>query len=109
MSRPGRPTTVSRSKKRRREDVPRGLHHPCRLFTDDSKLIATIKDAQDIILLQNDIDRLSLWASTWEMKFNHPKCKYNIMDHFNKNCVELEFTIVMLDENTRYTLEQITD
>ena len=38
-------------------DMPQGLHHPCRLFADDTKVIATIRNTQEIIFLQNDIER----------------------------------------------------
>ena len=77
-------------------NMPQGLHHPCRLFANDTKVIATIRNTQDIIFLQNNIDRLSQWASTWELKFNHLKCKYIIFNkkgHFKKNCVEPKLTM----------------
>ncbi len=45
-------------------DMPRDLHHHCRLFADDTKLVASIKNAQDYALLQNDINKLVSWART---------------------------------------------
>ena len=91
-------------------DMPKHLHHPCKLFADDTKLIAIIKNTQDIVLLQEDIDRLSAWNTTWDMKFNHQKCKYMVFNkkkHFRSNCVEPELTIKIPELETRHTLEQI--
>ncbi len=34
----------------------------CKLFADDSKLIAIIKNSMDREILQNDVDRLVEWA-----------------------------------------------
>ncbi len=60
-------------------DMPRDLHHHCRLFADDTKLIAPIKNAQDYALLQSDINKLVSWARTWNMSFNIEKCKFMII------------------------------
>ena len=40
-------------------DMPGLVHHFCKLFADDTKLIAVIKNAAVYELLQQDIDRLS--------------------------------------------------
>ena len=56
-------------------DMPDLIEHLCKLFADDSKVIAVIKDYQDSDRLQSDLDKLVTWAQTWKMKFNHEKCK----------------------------------
>ncbi len=45
------------------------------LFTDDSKPLAIIKNAQDIELLLPDIVSLTEWSRVWEMSFKADKCK----------------------------------
>ena len=56
-------------------DMPDLIEHLCKLFADDSKVIAVIKNYQDSERLQTDLDKLVNWAQTWKMKFNHDKCK----------------------------------
>ena len=51
----------------------------CRLFADDTKLLAAIRNAADMALVQKDIDTLVKWASDWIMSFNVDKCKYMIV------------------------------
>ena len=53
------------------------------MYADNCKLIAIIKNLQDMIQLQNDIDSLQEWAKTWQMSFNYSKCK--VMHLGNKN------------------------
>jgi hypothetical protein len=52
----------------------------CKLFADDSKLIAVIKDVLDLNALQVDIDRLVDWSIKWKMCFNEEKCKSMFFD-----------------------------
>lgn len=51
------------------------LKHFCKLFADDSQLVATIKDLLACELLQEDRDALMEWSIKWEMSFNFEKCK----------------------------------
>jgi hypothetical protein len=62
-------------------DMPEALNHFCKLFADDSKLIATIRNSQDRIVLQEDLDKLAIWANDWKMKFNFNKCKTMSLNH----------------------------
>ncbi len=56
-------------------DMPSLAQHFCKLFADDTKLLAFIKKAEDLDLLQQDIDNLILWLKTRLMLFNEEKCK----------------------------------
>ena len=56
-------------------EMPESLGHFCKLFADDSKLVAVIKNKTDCELLQSDLDKLSRWSHDWKMKFNYEKCK----------------------------------
>ena len=56
-----------------------------KIFADDTKVfkaISTIQDAED---LQADIDRLALWAKTWQLPYNELKCK---TIHYGKNNIK---------------------
>ena len=58
-------------------DLPRSVKDcMCRLFADDTKLLAAIRNAADMALVQKDIDTLVKWASDWIMSFKVDKCKY---------------------------------
>ena len=56
-------------------DLPSLAHHFCKLFADDTKLIAVIKDSHGYFLLQDDIYSLVEWSHKWKMSFNEEKCK----------------------------------
>jgi hypothetical protein len=50
-------------------------HSKLKLFTDDSLLYKLIKNPEDTRKLQVDLDNLTKWAGTWQMKFNESKCE----------------------------------
>ena len=58
-------------------DLPSCVNSKVRLFADDCLLYREIKNNQDQIDMQRDLDALMDWGSTWGMKFNTKKC--NIM------------------------------
>ena len=46
-----------------------------RLFADDTAMYLTIGDTEEGKVLQNDLDRLSVWEDRWDMEFNRSKCQ----------------------------------
>ena len=70
--------------------MPDALNHICKLFADDSKLIGVIKNSNDTMRLQEDLDKLSNWVNEWRMKFNYDKCKIMTI---GKNIIRCESTI----------------
>jgi len=46
-----------------------------RLFADDSLLYRKIKSPEDAQILQNDLNALQEWETTWKMSFNPDKCE----------------------------------
>ena len=58
-------------------DLPSCVNSNVRLFADDCLLYREIKNNQDQIDIQRDLDTLIDWGSTWGMTFNAKKC--NIM------------------------------
>lgn len=55
-------------------DMPNCVKSLIRLFADDAKLYRTIKDRQDCETLQEDLNSLLSWATTWQLNFNVNKC-----------------------------------
>ena len=45
-----------------------------RLFADDCACYREIKDIEETLKLQRDINRLGNWARKWGMRFQHVKC-----------------------------------
>ena len=55
-------------------DLPSCVTSQVRLFADDCLLYRSIKSINDQIQLQQDLQSLEKWATTWGMKFNATKC-----------------------------------
>ena len=56
-------------------DLPEKLTSQVRLFADDTAVYLTTGGLDDGTVLQNDLDKLSLWESQWDMEFNASKCQ----------------------------------
>ena len=56
-------------------DLPEKLSSQVRLFANDTAVYLTIGGLDDGTVLQNDLDKLSLWESQWDMEFNPSKCQ----------------------------------
>eukprot|EP00794_Sanderia_malayensis_P002068 gene2068-2345_t len=50
-------------------------HSTVYIFADDTKIYKETKTAQDVQLLQQDLDSLIKWSVTWLLKFHPAKCK----------------------------------
>ena len=55
-------------------DISSDTESEIRLFADDCVCYREIKDEEDTIKLQRDIDRLGSWARKWDMRFQPVKC-----------------------------------
>ena len=58
-------------------DLPSVVSSKVRLFADDCLIYRNIKNKEDPIALQKDLNLLENWGNTWGMCFNAAKC--NIM------------------------------
>ena len=57
-------------------DMPNIVSNYIKLFADDSKILAQIKNKDlDYKLIQNDLNSLVKWSKDWQMTFNSDKCK----------------------------------
>ena len=55
-------------------DIAQDLNSNIRLFADDALLYRSIRSQEDHNRMQEDLDTLAHWASTWCMEFNVTKC-----------------------------------
>jgi ribonuclease P/MRP protein subunit RPP40 len=81
-------------------EIPDLMYHICKLYADDNKIIAILKEESDTNRLQQDIAHLQAWCKTWCAKLNEAKCK--IM-HIGRQNAEQSYTIPLENDNT-YTL-----
>ena len=58
-------------------DLPSVVSSEVRLFADDCLIYRNVKNKEDQIALQKDLNLLENWGNTWGMRFNAAKC--NIM------------------------------
>lgn len=56
-------------------DIPDFISSKIRFYADDCVLYREIKDCNDSILLQNDLNSVSSWCSKWLMRVNTEKTK----------------------------------
>ena len=69
-------------------DITSDIESEFRLFADDCVCYREIKDVEDIVKLQKDIDRLGSWARKWGMRFQSVKC--NMMQLTNKRTSKIQ-------------------
>ena len=87
-------------------DITADTESEIRLFADACVCYREIKDKEDTLKLQRDIDRLGNWARKWGMKFQPVKC--NMMQltrkHLNKiqASYTLEGTVLEYVDNIKY-------
>ena len=55
-------------------DISADIESKIRLFADDCVCYREIKELEDTVKLQKDIDRLGRWAREWGMRFQPVKC-----------------------------------
>ena len=51
-------------------DIANGIQSQLRLFADDCIIYRTINTPEDHTTLQQDLNHLSKWATTWQIKWN---------------------------------------
>jgi hypothetical protein len=56
-------------------DMPNSVTSRLIMYADDTKLYRPISSNQDVTLLQQDLDALHEWSSSWLLKFHPGKCK----------------------------------
>ena len=81
-------------------DLPGVVGSVCKLFADDCKLYRNIESEEDMMELQEDIERLCKWSRDWLLGFNIKKCK---VISFGNMHFEIEYSLTD-SENNSHTL-----
>ena len=69
-------------------DITSDIESEIRLFADDCVCYREIKNVEDTVKLQKDIDRLGSWARKWGMRLQPVKC--NMMQLTNKRTSKIQ-------------------
>ena len=76
-------------------DISADIESEIRLFADDCVCYREIKNEEDTLKLQRDIDRLGSWARKWGMRFQPVKC--NMMQLTNKRSSKIQANYTLED------------
>ena len=74
-------------------DITADIDSEIRLFADDCVCYCEIKDKEDTLKLQRDIDRLGNWASKWGMRFQPVKCNMMQLTKKHSNKIQASYTL----------------
>ena len=86
-------------------DISSDIESKIKLFADDCVCYREIKDEEDTVKLQTDIDRLGSWARKWGMRFQPVKC--NMMQLTRKRIKKIYASYTL--EGTDLENEEGTD
>ena len=84
-------------------NISSDIESEIRLFADDCVCYRKIKDEEDTMKLQSDIDRLGSWARKWGMRFQPVKC--NMMQLTRKRIKKIH--ALYTEETDLETVESI--
>lgn len=73
-------------------DLPIGLKCTVRLYADDCIIYHPVKCAEDVDVMQTDLDRIVTWCTEWQMKLNISKC-YRVQFTNKKNKVHSSLSL----------------
>ena len=74
-------------------DITADIESEIRLFADDCVCYREIKDKEDTLKLQRDIDRLGYWARKWGMRFQPAKCNMMQLTRKHSNKIWASYTL----------------
>lgn len=71
-------------------DLPDIINSLCALFADDTKVFAAVERPEEVLSLQEDLNKLFEWTQEWQLPFNQDKCK---VIHYGRNNPEAIYKI----------------
>ena len=70
-------------------------------FADDTKLCHKSRNPDDIMELQEDINKLVEWANKWQISFNVDKCSVMHIGHSNmKSSYNMSMQLIVADNRS---------
>ena len=85
-------------------DLPDVVEICVKVFADDTKVFTHVQSDDDCTSLQRDLEKLSTWSDTWQLKFNVSKC--GVM-HYGRQ--PSFYTYSMSEEGIRRDLEVLEE
>ena len=77
-------------------DITAYIESEIRLFADDCVCYREIKDKEDTLKLQRDIDRLGYWARKWGMRLQPVKCNMMQLTRKHSNKIQAWLWLAVL-------------
>ena len=74
-------------------DISADIESEIRLFADDCVCYREIKNEEDTLKLQRDIDRLGSWARKWGMRFQPVKCNMVQLTNKRSSKIQANYTL----------------
>ena len=74
-------------------DITADIKSEIRPFADDCVCYSEIKDKEDTLKLQRDIERLGNWARKWGMRFQPVKCNMMQLTRKYLNKIKASYTL----------------
>ena len=74
-------------------DISTDTDSEIRLFADDCVCYREIRDTDDSLKLQKDIDRLGCWTRKWGMRFQPVKCNIMQITRKRANKIAASYTL----------------
>ena len=93
-------------------DITSDIESEIRLFADDCVCYREIKDKEDTLKLQRDIDRFENWAWKWGMRFQPVKCNMMQLTRKHLNKIQAYYNLegtVLENDNINYLGVTITN
>jgi len=75
-------------------DLPDSVRSTVKIYADDTKVYRVINDIEDCVILDEDLDKLTAWARTWQMSF-HPEKSFVL--RVGKDHLDYQYTMVNND------------
>ena len=81
-------------------DIDNGIVGKISKFADDTKLCHSSRHTEEVLELQEDLQRLADWAKKWQMNFNVDKCAVIHIGHNNiqQNCTMTNQQLIATEE-----------
>jgi len=85
-------------------DLPDTVRNLVKIFADDTKLFAVANDDDNCASIQTDLNSLSVWSDTWQLRFNAAKCKRM---HIGQNNQHYQY--FMQENGMATTITEVTE
>ena len=82
-------------------DIDKGIVSKISKFADDTTLCHSSRHPDEVLELQEDVNRLVDWTNTWQMNFNIDRCA---VMHISHNNIQHKYT--MASQQLIATVEQ---